>query len=114
MVYVEKHYRKLFENVKKDEWTNLLGTTQFVKVEKNVTVANMVCQKGYLKQNSEIPLQIWALEKCLNHVARYENNINAEIIGPRFGCGLAGSNWKIIGPLVEKYLVDLKVTIYDL
>lgn len=115
----EKEYRKLFINN-----GLILGTIQPVKVSNDITVINMVAQKGYGKNNNnlhrssekdtEIPLQLDALEECMKKVKVLAIQTNAEIHAPRFGCGLAGGKWDQIEPLINKHWSELKVFIYDL
>lgn len=106
----------------------LLGRTQFVDVEPNIIVANMIAQKGYGKNNkakhkedgvdnTEIPLQYWALEKCLSRVFyRAHHDFDDAIISTiRVGCGLGGSSWDKVLPIIEKTMLDNSIVyVYDL
>lgn len=100
-----------------------LGEVQLVQVEPEIYIINMVAQKG-IGWEGGIPLQYDMLEKCLSKVKAIVSDIpewgesergkrRATIHAPRFGCGLAGSNWRLVGPIVEKELEGMFVTIYD-
>lgn len=122
----EQEFRSLFLDVPKKDWIGLLGKIQHVRVAEDIVVVNMIAQKGYGKNNlrehrtsepnTEIPLQMDALEECLKKVARAVRNLEGKVSihGPRFGCGLAGSTWDVVGKIVEKHLKDIDVFIYDL
>ena len=93
-----------------------LGEVQFVQVENEIWVANMIGQhKINADNNGNPPIRYDAIANCLNKVASFANEINASIHMPRIGCGLAGGNWEQIEPLIinnfsEK---DIDVTVYD-
>lgn len=93
-----------------------LGETQFVQVAKEMWVANMIAQTGVINSNNLIPLNYLALDSCLQEVANYALKRKASIVGPRFGCGLAGGKWENVEKLIQKNLClpDLAVFIYDL
>jgi hypothetical protein len=118
----EQKYRSLNHS------EELLGRTQFVEVEPNIIVANMIAQKGYRKNNSaphkingvdntEIPLQPWALEICLKRVfyrAKHDFD-DAIIVSIRLGCGLGASTWDQIEPIINKSMLDSSIMyVYDL
>lgn len=98
-----------------------LGNVQYVQVEADILVANMVAQHGYMRRGgaftrpgNAIPLDYTALHQCLADVANFARDINASIHGPRFGAGLAGGNWREIEKIIDFTMSDLSVTIYDL
>lgn len=92
-----------------------LGMVQLVKVEDQLSVANMVAQHGYVSRANPVAIRYDALAKCLSKLAsRIEQ---ATIIHmPRIGCGLAGGNWEKIEPLLEEHLAlaGFDVRVYDL
>jgi O-acetyl-ADP-ribose deacetylase (regulator of RNase III) len=92
-----------------------LGAVQFIKVEPLIVVANMVAQSGYSRPGRPA-IEYWALDECLDRVGDFAHLANAEVIGPRFGCGLAGGDWEKVEPLIVKNVVGrgVPVTIYDL
>lgn len=91
-----------------------LGHTQYVKVEDDIWVANMVAQNGVRASYNPHPLDYDALEVCLMNVgdaARYEP---ASVHMPRIGCGLAGGSWDKVSALIDRTMSDIDVTVYDL
>ena len=94
----------------------LLGEVQFVNVEDDVVVANMIGQHGVGSVNGSVPIRYPAIAKCLGKVAEVAQRHGASIHAPRFGAGLAGGDWETIEALIVKILCDkdIQVTIYDL
>ncbi len=90
-----------------------LGEVQFVQVEDDIYVANMVAQVGYGMRNG-IPLRYSALEQCLDKVAVFAKALNASVSMPRIGAGLAGGDWTRIEPIISKSLNSVNTYIYDL
>lgn len=95
-----------------------LGMTQFVCVDSEIFVANMVAQnnindgrRGWFGDLIDYD----ALRQCLDEVFRFAAGSKASVHMPRIGCGLAGSKWENIEPLlidvVKQYNVDCYV--YD-
>lgn len=102
-----------------------LGKIQLVDVDKNLTVGNMVAQStpggATIKiGNEEIylrPLRLECLRECLLRVAAAAKHLKAEVIGPAFGGGLAGGDFKKeIAPIIEDCICkyNIPVTIYML
>ncbi|MBW4619270.1 MAG: macro domain-containing protein [Cyanosarcina radialis HA8281-LM2] len=94
-----------------------LGKTQFVRVEDNIFVANLIGQSGIRRQKSgSPPVRYAAIETGLIEVARFTNSHRASIHMPRIGCGLAGGDWQIIEKIIDRTLLaeGLSVTVYDL
>lgn len=89
-----------------------LGEVQFVQVEPDLWIANMVAQEGIGMANGP-PIRYEALEKCLVKVAAFAKDKGASLHGPRFGSGLAGGQWSRIEQLINTHWTDLNVTIYD-
>ncbi len=92
-----------------------LGAVQFVPVERFVTVANLVAQRGVKWGSGGPPIRYDALPTCLGLLARHAIEAGASVHMPRIGCGLAGGSWDVVGPLVDEHLcgVGLRVTVYD-
>lgn len=92
-----------------------LGSVQFVRVEPDIEVANIVGQEGTSYFNGKAPIRYFALSKGLQQVGTHALEIGASIHLPRLGCGLAGGNWTIVEelilPLCEK---GMDVFVYDL
>lgn len=81
-------------------------------------VVNMAAQRGVHAQGNPKPLQLDALESCLQAlgvgVARMVDP--ATIHMPRIGCGLARGTWDEVEPLIESQLCGrgLDVVVHDL
>lgn len=95
-----------------------LGAVQFVPIrlskEPLVTVfwvANMIAQCGY-SGAGRTALKYDALEECLGKVAEFGREHGASVHMPRIGTGLAGGDWRKIGPIVERALSGLEVFVY--
>ena len=108
----EKEYRKWY----KEKNNFKLGQTQFIKVENNVFVANMIAQHGYKNYNNPIPIKYEALKECLSNVATYALKNNCIIQMPRIGTGLAGGEWCKIEEIINETLIKqgIKVIVVDL
>ena len=108
--YPEEHYRSL------NKYYSVLGTIGVVRVDEGIYVANMVCQDGYKSSNNPIPLRYNYLNACLNSLRETAEEVNASVHMPRIGCGLAGGNWTLIEPIIQKTLVEkgIEVFVYDL
>jgi hypothetical protein len=93
-----------------------LGAVQFVQVEPDTWVANMVGQHGVRSSGQTPPIRYEALEECLSKLARKARELDATVHMPRIGCGLAGGKWARVERLVVKTLSanDVPVTVYDL
>jgi O-acetyl-ADP-ribose deacetylase (regulator of RNase III) len=93
-----------------------LGAVQFVQVEPELWVANMVAQRGMAAQAGIPPIHYEAVEECLGRVAEKARELGASVHMPRIGCGLAGGKWEKIEPLLVKTLCEqgIPVTVYDL
>jgi O-acetyl-ADP-ribose deacetylase (regulator of RNase III) len=109
----EREYRKWYESKEKFS----LGEVQFVQVERDIWVANMIGQRD-TKPDKEgnPPVRYDAIAKALSKVAAFAQEKIASIHMPRIGCGLAGGTWDKMEPVIIKELVNKKipVTVYDL
>jgi O-acetyl-ADP-ribose deacetylase (regulator of RNase III) len=108
----EKAYREWF----KSKTNFALGEVQFVKVEDDLWIANLVGQHKMNKDEAgNAPIRYEAVENGLEKVAMFAKEINASAHMPRIGCGLAGGTWDKIEPLIIKTLciANLSVTVYD-
>lgn len=106
----ELEYRKWFKDSEPK-----LGQVQFVRVESDIAVANMIGQEGVGFKDGKPPIRYEAIKECLGAVARIAKKNNASIHAPRFGAGLAGGKWEIIEELINDNLCKngIEVTIYD-
>ena len=93
-----------------------LGAVQFVQVEPDVWVANMVAQQGMKAQKGVPPIRYEALRTCLEKVTSKAKELGAAVHMPRIGCGLAGGEWSKVEPIILAALCEkgIEVTVYDL
>jgi hypothetical protein len=95
-----------------------LGEVQFIKVEENIVVANMIAQDDLIGPNNLVPLKYDALEKCIERVANYAITFAPdglmEIHAPKFGTERAGGQWSQIEPIILRHLGGYPITIYYL
>jgi O-acetyl-ADP-ribose deacetylase (regulator of RNase III) len=108
----ENQYREWFKS--KDGFE--LGKVQFVQVEEDLWVANLIGQHKINKdENGNAPIRYDAIEDGLKEVASFAKENNASVHMPRIGCGLAGGKWEMIEPIILKTLSnnDVEVVVYD-
>lgn len=103
--------------------TYVLGRYEFVKVEDNITICNLIGQESTTGRNNNAalpPIRYVAIEHALNDIASLailsKNKNPFSVHMPRIGSGLAGGNWKIIETIIEETLckAGIPVTVYDL
>lgn len=90
-----------------------LGNTQFVKVNKTITFANMIAQDSVKSINNPKPIKYKALANCMQAVAEKAEKNDFQIIAPMFGSQLAGGNWKFIEELISELWYNFNVTIVE-
>lgn len=103
------------------EWYNSkiefeLGKVQFVQVQSDIWVANLIGQhKINVDKSGNPPIRYEAIATGLNAVSTFANRNNSSVHMPRIGCGLAGGNWEHIEPMILSALSnnDIDVTVYD-
>lgn len=108
----EDSYRTWYRS--KDNFN--LGEVQFVKVEQDLWIANLIGQHKINKaENGAPPIRYVAVETGLKKVADFARDINASVHMPRIGCGLAGGEWVIIEPIIKETISkkDINTTVYD-
>ena len=93
-----------------------LGQVQFVQVEGEVWVANLIGQHGIGWRSGKPPVRYEAIREGLQSVAVKARELGASVHMPRIGCGLAGGRWEDVSRIVENELVQqgINVTVYDL
>lgn len=93
-----------------------LGQVQFVEVEPELWVANLIGQRGLRAEAGVPPIRYEAVRAGLRTVADYAADHAASVHLPRIGAGLAGGKWEEIASNVEQELVrrGIDVTVYDL
>lgn len=93
-----------------------LGEVQFVQVDNEIWIANMIGQhKIYKDEYGNPPIRYEAVKAGLDKVANFAIQQNASIHMPRIGCGLAGGNWEEIEQIIVDCLCqkNIKVTVYN-
>jgi O-acetyl-ADP-ribose deacetylase (regulator of RNase III) len=92
-----------------------LGTTQLVRVERDIWVVNLIGQHGTGNHAAVPPIRYEAVRKGLDRVAALARSRDASVHMPRIGCGLAGGSWDRIEPLIYAELIDkgIQVTVYE-
>ncbi|WP_374984895.1 macro domain-containing protein [Streptomyces fradiae] len=92
-----------------------LGAVQYVRVEPDLWVANMVGQRGIRTGGKGVPVRYEAIDAALDALSGRAAELGASVHMPRIGCGLAGGRWERVEPLVAARLAarGVPVTVYD-
>jgi len=92
-----------------------LGNVRIMNVNDDVSVASMVCQKGY-GPSTKPRIRYAALRRCLAIVAEFAAKHRMSANMPRIGCGQAGGRWEIVRELIATSLCanGIPATVYDL
>ena len=107
---------KKYPTVKSEYFTEFngvglrLGYTQFITVESNVIVANMIAQTLYDRKR---PLRYNSLVDCMLSVGDHAEVCEYSILTPKFGSERAGGNWEFIECLIEDIWDGIDVTIVE-
>ena len=114
----QNNYHNWFR-AKYDEYSGQefsLGNVQYVYIDDNTVVCNMIGQRGIGWSNGRPPIRYGALASCLEKAAEYALKYGYSIHAPRFGAVLAGGEWADIEWLIKKVILPygIDVTIYDL
>jgi O-acetyl-ADP-ribose deacetylase (regulator of RNase III) len=109
----EQAYRDWYANRATNDFG--LGSVQFVQVETDIWVANMIGQRDIRSGPDGPPIRYEAVDACLAKVGTQARELSASVHMPRIGCGLAGGRWEEIEPLIRKNLIErgIAVTVYD-
>jgi O-acetyl-ADP-ribose deacetylase (regulator of RNase III) len=114
----EKAYRKWYRDSGVEKFKEMLGEIQFVKVEDDILVVNLIGQVGLRATGGYIPVRYEAIRKGLSKIYSIVEDIDTgkkiTVHMPRIGCGLAGGSWSKVEPVIEEALGDLDVFVYDL
>lgn len=90
-----------------------LGSVQFVGVETNILVANLIGQHNVRrKPDDPTPVRYHAIRKGLARVREVAILKGASVHMPRIGCGLAGGIWEEVEDLILTELVSQGVEVY--
>jgi len=92
-----------------------LGKVQYVKVEPDIVVVNMIGQKDIRTKGGVAPIRYGAIGRCLEKVAEAAVLNKASVHAPKFGAGLAGGSWSRIEELIIEKVCsrDINVTVYN-
>lgn len=105
----EQQYRHWFKS--NDNFN--LGQVQFVQVENELWVANLIGQHKIIKdEDGNAPIRYQAILLGLEKVAQFAIDKNASVHMPRIGCGLAGGTWDKMAPLINKSLLKNEIDTY--
>lgn len=104
----ENAYREAFKGSKLPQ-----GHVQFIPVEGDVLVANMVAMRGIFNSiNNPIPLQYDSLELALDKVYKRASEEGATVHMPKIGASLARGDWNIIKEIIEVKAKEYKIETY--
>ncbi len=110
----EEIYRHSFAEVDKP----VLGDVQFISVEHDIIIANIIGQKGVRSLRdikSPSPIRYNTIRQGLMVIADYALENNASVHMPRIGCGLAGGSWEEIELIITDTLLkkNIVTNVYD-
>lgn len=91
---------------------NMLGKVQFLRLEEEIVLANLIGQEGVGERDGIPPIRYDAIRAGLQKVNDFAKSNNASIHMPRIGCGLAGGSWKMIEEIIHE-VVEVPVYVYD-
>ena len=96
--------------------TFALGAVQFVKVEDDIVIGNMIGQEGIKRKGGTPPIRYSAIVECFEKVKKAALSNEASVHAPKFGSDRAGGSWDIIEGHIKDILCenDIEVTIYEL
>ena len=105
----EKEYREWFKS--QEDFS--LGQCQFVKVESDVWIANLIGQhKIHKDESGNAPIRYEAIAIGLEKVVQFAGEKLATVHMPRIGCGLAGGSWDKVEPLIHEFLSEKGIATY--
>jgi O-acetyl-ADP-ribose deacetylase (regulator of RNase III) len=87
-----------------------LGEVQFVKINPQLWIANLIGQKGVGFRNGP-PVKYDALYDGFVKVADFAVSQSAEVVMPRIGCGLGGGDWNVVEKLINQTLIRKGVSV---
>lgn len=93
-----------------------LGEVQFVEVDSQLWIANMIGQRDTRWHAGRHPVRYEAIRKGLGRVADFALEHSASIHMPRIGCGLAGGDWAEVEQIIDEAFSghSIDVAVYDL
>lgn len=109
---VKERYKKWYHIGEYKSSKFNLGDIQVIQIDDHLTFVSMLAQNGYTSKRNPVPLNYETLEKCLMKLNRVEST--AEIWMPKIGSGLAGGDWKEIEEMLNYFLKDRVVKVFEL
>ena len=93
-----------------------LGEVQFVEVEPDIMVANIIGQHDTQFSCGVPPVRYFAITQGMIRIAEYALQRDASVHMPRLGCGLAGGTWGVVENIIRGTLstADIPATVYDM
>ena len=93
-----------------------LGQVQFVQVDQQLWVANLIGQHDVRPHGGVPPIRYEAIREGLQRVATFAQEVGATVHMPRIGAGLAGGKWDAINAIIEAELTTngIPVVVYNL
>lgn len=93
-----------------------LGGVIRVPISRCSAITHMVAQIGLRSKVNPKPLSYPYLEDCMKLVKDMANNLQAGIMCPMFGAGLAGGDWETIEEMIHYIWVNegIRVTVWEL
>ncbi len=103
--------------VKQQNKSTTLGECEFIIVEIDKVVVNMISQHQTIRENPK-PIRYTALVKCMIAVRDYVKTLQkygdkVEIHAPKFGSLRSGGTWEFIEELINEIWQDTPVYIYE-
>lgn len=89
--------------------------TNIIVEEDDKVIVNAITQEFYGYDNKQY-VSYKAVNECLKRLDLYLSRSEYsedKIAMPRIGCGLGGGDWSEIKPIIERYLKNYQVEIYD-
>lgn len=110
-----KQMNKVFNGIDLDTIPYVLGDYEIVRVDVDISVANIIGQEGVgVKPNQPPPIRYYAVHHALKDIATHAKLLNGSIHMPRIGCGLAGGDWTIMEAVIKSAVPDdVPVIVYD-
>jgi len=94
-----------------------LGDVQFVNVDDNIVVANLIGQHGIsFDCNGNPPIRYNALDTGFSQILKFCQARIADLHIPyKLGCDLAGGNWNTVEIIIRETVLkqDIDVYVYD-
>ena len=90
-----------------------LGRVEFVTVEDDILVCNMIGQHGVGPDEfGGPPIRYTAIMLALKQVNGMAKAMSASVHCPKFGSDLAGGDWNLIEALLDE-IIEVPVTVYN-